>query len=46
VPLAEAAEVVADCRRMVTAEDQMSRALAEATSLSDLVARVRGSAVL
>ncbi len=46
VPLAQAAEVVADCRRMVTAEEKMSRALAEATSLSDLVARVRGSAVL
>jgi 4-hydroxy-4-methyl-2-oxoglutarate aldolase len=46
VPLAEAAAVVAECRRLVAAEDEMSRALAEAKTLSDLVARVRGSAVL
>ncbi len=46
VPLAEAPAVVAECRRLVSGEAQMSRALAEATSLSDLVARVRGSAVL
>ena len=46
VPLAETPAVVAECRRLVSGEAQMSRALAEATSLSDLVARVRGSAVL
>jgi 4-hydroxy-4-methyl-2-oxoglutarate aldolase len=46
VPLAEAAGVVAECRRLVVAEARMSEALAEATSLPDLVARVRGSAVL
>ena len=46
VPLAEAPAVVAESRRLVSGEAQMSRALAEATSLSDLVARVRGSAVL
>ncbi len=46
VPRAEAADVVAECRRLVTAEQGMNRALAEATTLSDLVARVRGSAVL
>jgi len=46
VPLADAAEVVAECRRLVDGEARMSRALAEATSLPDLVARVRGNAVL
>jgi hypothetical protein len=38
--------VLAECRRLVTAEQAMTRALAEATTLSDLVARVRGSTVL
>ncbi len=46
VPLAEAADVVAECRRLVTAEARTSQALAEATTLPDLVARLRGSAVL
>ncbi len=46
VPLADAAAVLEECRRLVTAEVHTSRVLAEAASLADLVARLRGSAVL
>jgi 4-hydroxy-4-methyl-2-oxoglutarate aldolase len=46
VPRADAADVIAECRRLAAAEARMSQALAEATSLPDLVARVRGDAVL
>ena len=46
VPLADADAVLAECRRLVAGEARMSEALAAATSLPDLVARVRGSAVL
>ncbi|MET9992829.1 hypothetical protein ABZ061_25080 [Streptomyces mutabilis] len=46
VPRESAGEVVDACRRLVTAETAMADALARADTLEDLVARVRGGAVL
>ena len=46
VPSESLDEVVAACRRLVTAETAMADALAHAATLEDLVSRVRGGAVL
>ncbi|HWU08080.1 MAG TPA: hypothetical protein VN520_17135 [Streptomyces sp.] len=46
VPRESVDEVVAECRRLVTAEAAMADALARADTLEGLVARVRGGAVL